>query len=92
MITPTKGIAAQRALLAVGAQLLQVLDQPLTVSQAWSRLREWRARHEHFAPVPFWWFALALDVLYALGLVELDQDLLTVRKVGRPNAQETDLL
>jgi len=89
MITPTKGIAAQRALLAVGAQLLIVLDQPLTVSQAWVRLRDWRQRNLHFSPVPFWWFALALDVLYAIGVVEFRQDLLVTR---RPDAQGVDLI
>ncbi|GAA2491600.1 ABC-three component system middle component 6 [Winogradskya humida] len=80
MITPTKGIVPQRALVVVGAQILQLLDRPMTVSQAWTRLREWRAAHGHYAPLPFWWFVLALDVLYSLGVVELDRDLLRRRR------------
>jgi hypothetical protein len=80
MITPTKGIAPQRALVVVGAQVLQLLDRPMTVSQTWTRLREWRATHGHHAPIPFWWFVLSLDVLYALGVVELDRDLLRRRQ------------
>ncbi|MEH0970249.1 ABC-three component system middle component 6 [Micromonospora sp. CPCC 205546] len=80
MITPTKGIAPQRALLAVGAQIINLLDQPMTVSQAWARLRQWRRNNNHLAPVPFWWFVLALDMLYALGLLELRDELLTVRR------------
>ncbi|MEV4473386.1 ABC-three component system middle component 6 [Nonomuraea sp. NPDC049504] len=79
MITPTKGIAPDRALLAVGAQIIMQLNRPLTVSQAWARLREWRLQNDHLAPLSFGWFVLALDVLYALGLVELRDDLLTVR-------------
>lgn len=83
MITPTKGIAPQRALLAVGAQiLLASKHQPLTVTQAWRRLQDWRADHEHNAPVPFWWFVLALDVLYALGTVELRDGVLVFREVS----------
>jgi hypothetical protein len=81
MILPTKGIPPQRSLLAVGAQIVQVLDEPLTVSQTWSRLKQWRDAHNHTAPIPFWWFALALDTLYALGLLVLENDLLT--RVGR---------
>lgn len=85
MITPTKGIAPQRALLTVGAQiLLASKHQPLTVTQAWRRLQEWRVRNNHHAPVPFWWFVLALDVLYALGTVDLRDGVLVFREA--PNA------
>ncbi|MEU0490945.1 ABC-three component system middle component 6 [Nocardiopsis sp. NPDC006139] len=81
MIAPTKGIAPQRALLTVGAQiLLSSKRQTLTVTQAWRRLQQWRADNDHHAPVPFWWFVLALDVLYALGTVELRDDLLVFRE------------
>lgn len=82
MIAPTKGIAPQRALLTVGAQiLLSSKRQPLTVNQAWRRLQDWRVAHHNSAPVPFWWFVLALDVLYALGTVELRDDVLVFHEV-----------
>jgi hypothetical protein len=81
MILPTKEIPPDRSLMAVGAQIAQVLQEPLTVSQTWVRLREWRDRHAHAAPVSFGWFVLALDMLYALGVVELRENLLTVRRV-----------
>lgn len=81
MITPTKGIAPQRALLSVGAQIAQLLDEPMTVSQAWSRLGHWRASNGHHAAVSFSWFVLALDTLYALGAVRLEAGLI-VRSVG----------
>lgn len=80
MITPTKGIAPDRALLAVGAQIVLQLDQPLTVSQTWGRLRDWRRAHEHLAPLSFGWFVLALDVLFALGALDIREDLLVVRR------------
>ncbi|WP_425414580.1 ABC-three component system middle component 6 [Pseudonocardia spinosispora] len=76
MILPTKGIPPQRSLLAVGAQVLSILDEPLTVSQAWLRLKAWRDEHSHRSTLPFWWFALSLDVLYAIGLLEMQNDLL----------------
>lgn len=77
MILPTKGITAERSLLAVGAQVVQVLNEPLTVSQTWVQLKQWRIANNHHASIPFWWFALALDTLFALGLVEFDRDLLS---------------
>jgi hypothetical protein len=81
MITPTKGIAPQRALLSIGAQIALILDQPLTVSQAWSMFRKWRQDHGHSQPIPFWWFALGLDLLFALDLVEFRGDVLSLRRV-----------
>jgi hypothetical protein len=81
VIGPTKGVVPQRALLAVGAQVLRVLDQPMTISQVWTQVRNWRKEHRHHAPLPFWWFVLALDLLYALDLIEPDHDLLTRRPV-----------
>lgn len=84
MIAPTKGIAPQRALLTVGAQILLSSERrTLTVDQVWRGLQKWRTDHDHRAPVPFWWFVLALDVLYALGIVELRDDLLIFREVSR---------
>lgn len=83
MIAPTKGIAPQRALLTVGAQILLATErQTLTVNQTWRRLQAWRTEHDHNAPVPFWWFVLALDVLYALGTVDLRDDLLVFREAS----------
>lgn len=79
MITPTKGIAPDRCLLAVGAQVLLQLDEPRTVSQTWARLKGWRREHHHYSPVSFSWFVLALDVLYGMGVVELRHDLLVAR-------------
>ncbi|WP_408059263.1 ABC-three component system middle component 6 [Streptomyces mirabilis] len=43
MITPTKGIAPDRCLLAIGAQVLLQLDEPRSVSQTWARLKAWRS-------------------------------------------------
>ncbi|WP_460303054.1 ABC-three component system middle component 6 [Actinocorallia aurea] len=76
MITPTKGIEPDRALLSVGAQILQQLAEPTSVSQVWFKLKSWRLREGYVSPVSFGWFTLALDVLYAMGLIELNDGLL----------------
>ncbi|GAB3958030.1 hypothetical protein GCM10029978_001950 [Actinoallomurus acanthiterrae] len=81
MITPTKGIEPDRALLSVGAQVLQQLNEPTSVSQTWFKLKSWRKEAGHQAPISFGWFTLALDILYAMGLVEFRDGLLIRRKV-----------
>jgi hypothetical protein len=88
VITPTKGIAPDRALLAVGAQIAMELNTPATVSQAWARLTARRARLGHHAPVSFGWFVLALDVLHALGVVELRDDLLVLTRSDRAGGED----
>ncbi|MFF0790866.1 ABC-three component system middle component 6 [Streptomyces sp. 73] len=89
MLLPTKGISAERALLTVAAQTLKQIDGPVTVSQAWARFREWREREGFSSPIPFWWFAYALDVLFAIGRIEV-RDGVIVRKEG--NASPTVLV
>jgi hypothetical protein len=81
MITPTKGIAPQRALLTVGAQISLVLTEPMTVSQIWATLKTWRSEHANDDTLSFSWFVLALDMLYALGAVHLDEGMLC--RVGK---------
>lgn len=70
MITPTKGIAADRALLTLGAQMLRLLDEPMSVSGLWRRLELWRAANGHRSALSYAWFVLGLDVLYALRLID----------------------
>lgn len=82
MITPTKGIAPQRALLTVGAQISLILTEPMTVSQAWTALKTWRARHGNDAVLPFSWFVLALDALHALGTVYYEDGMLYRKRVS----------
>jgi hypothetical protein len=82
MITPTKGISPDRALLTLGAQIIQQLDEPTSVSQTWHKLKTWRAQAGHHTPVSFGWFTLGLDLLYAMGLVDLNNGLLVRRSAG----------
>lgn len=82
VITPTKGIAPQRALLTVGAQISIILTEPMTVSQAWVALKSWRTRHENDAVLPFSWFVLALDALYALGAIHYEDGILHRKRVS----------
>jgi hypothetical protein len=79
LITPTKAISADRALLTVAAQILQQLDTPTTIDQTWARLRTWREENDQASPVSFSWFVLACDVLYTIGVIDLYDGLLVKR-------------
>ncbi|WP_413595092.1 ABC-three component system middle component 6 [Citrobacter youngae] len=80
MILPSKHLQQDRALLTVGAYVLTYLVRPKTVSALWEELN----RHDaSVAAMPrkitYDWFLLALDLLYAIGTIELKSGLLTRR-------------
>jgi hypothetical protein len=70
VILPTKGIGADRALLSIGASLLKRLDRPKTVSRLWEDVRDRRSSLLH--NVSYDWFVLALDLLFTIRAVELE--------------------
>lgn len=74
MILPTKHLPLERTLLAAGAQTLRCLDRPLTVSGLWDRVRQ------ETAFPSFDHLMLTLDILFALGMVDLEEGKLTRRR------------
>ncbi|WP_406085521.1 ABC-three component system middle component 6 [Streptomyces virginiae] len=71
MLLPSKAIPSDQAMIAVGAQILMQLDRPGSVSAVWQRLIDWREEKSMPSAIPFWWFALSLDLLYATGAVAI---------------------
>ena len=70
MILPTKHISEERALLHIGAEILETLKEPKTVSRLWNDLKLLRRRNTNYSSVTFDWFILALDFLYIIGAIE----------------------
>ena len=70
MILPSKHLREDRALLTIGADLLQLLGEPKTVSRLWSDMQR---RRDVAAPISYDWFVLALDLLFARGLVAFER-------------------
>ena len=68
MILPTKGLAIDRALLSVGAELLRRLEQPKTVSRLWEQMS--KRQSTLLQTVSYDWFLLTLDLLYLWGALE----------------------
>lgn len=70
MILPNKHLPPGKSLLGVGATLLGALDRPQTESALWGGVR-------HLAEVAtFERFVLALDLLYAIGAVDVRDGML----------------
>ena len=81
MILPTKRLPEDRALLAIGADVLLLLFRPQTVSKLWEDMKSRRQNRIASSPLPFDWFVLSLSFLFAVGAIELQDGRL--RRVNR---------
>jgi hypothetical protein len=75
MILPTKHVHPGRALIGVGAEVLEILRRPMTMSRLWDEVRGRRSLHTPNAPIDYQWFVLSLDLLYTVGAVDFDRGL-----------------
>jgi len=70
MILPTKHITSENSLLGVSALVLGNLNKPRTITSLWENVRK----------VPqvgtYQRFILSLDLLYLMGVIELEEGLL----------------
>ena len=69
MILPTKYLPHERALLTVGGDILKQLEEPLSVSELWERVRAVRNTQNRAVALSFDWFILALNLLYAVAAI-----------------------
>jgi hypothetical protein len=79
MILPGKHLREDRALLSIGAEILEHLDEPRTVSELWERVRLTRASARMLAPLSFDWFVLSLNLLYTISAVDFSRGVISVR-------------
>ena len=73
MLLPTKGIEPQRALLTIGATLIELLESPATVSGLWGRFSKYSSDIHGDYMITFDWFALALSMLFAIEAVSWNE-------------------
>ncbi|WP_308423443.1 ABC-three component system middle component 6 [Methylosinus sp. Ce-a6] len=76
MILPSKHVSPERALIGVGAEILDLLSTPRTVSGLWDGVRRNRSQPSSFAPIDYNWFILSLDLLHLLGVVRFEKGVL----------------
>jgi hypothetical protein len=80
VILPTKHLSEEQTLLVIGAELLRELEEPLSVSELWERLRGRRAMAQGTPALGFDWFVLALTFLFTISAVERVRGLIEVKK------------
>lgn len=73
MILPTKHLSQDRALLTIGAKLLSHLAHPKTVSSLWGDV----VGSNESGSIRYERFVLALDLLYLMGAIELNDGVLS---------------
>lgn len=78
MILPTKHIKTDRSLIGLGAVVLQILIEPMTVSALWNAFRSRRTAEQPKSPINYKWFILTLDFLFIIGAIEFKRG--TIRK------------
>ncbi|WP_369689848.1 ABC-three component system middle component 6 [Nocardia coubleae] len=63
-------MSVDRALITIGADLLDELRDPMSVSALWDRYSRHQQATKNAARVTFDWFSLSLAALYAMGLID----------------------
>jgi len=76
MILPTKRITSERALLGIGADVLNLLGEPKTVSRLWHEYKTQGKTAATASTVTYDWFILSLDLLYMLSAIQLEKGLI----------------
>jgi hypothetical protein len=69
-LLPDKHVSLGSSLLGVGATILRKLDQPSTITGLWDRCRPSQE------VATFGRFSLALDLLFAIGAISIENDVL----------------
>jgi hypothetical protein len=73
MILPTKHLPADKALLTLGAKVLEALAEPRSVSSLWDIIRIGRDNGYSARPIAYDWFVLSLDLLFMIGAVQYER-------------------
>lgn len=76
MILPSKHLTQDRALLTVGAEILQHLSRPVTVSALWQRMKCSPRDQKATSSLRYDAFILALDLLFLIDALDLRDGLL----------------
>lgn len=81
MILPSKHFSNDRALITVGAAILQDLEEPRSISELWEKRRLKRTDQL----TTFDWFILAVTFLFTIRAVEINNDglLSAIKKIDR---------
>ena len=80
MILPSKHLPPRRSLLGIGAEILAQLDEPLTVSEVWERVRSTRESAPSSVALGYDEFILSITFLHAVWVLDLEDGLLRKKR------------
>lgn len=70
MILPDKHLSQERALMTIGANVLELLDRPKTVGKIWSEIPRKKEQNPfHCQGLTYDLLVLALDLLFMMDLI-----------------------
>jgi hypothetical protein len=72
MILPTKRISSSRSLLAVGGEILKLLNRPKSISLLWDQFKESKGDGTNSCYITYDWFILSLDLLYIMQVIKIE--------------------
>ena len=73
MILPTKRLPENRSILVIGANILRKLEEPKTTSRLWEEVKRSRQASKTDPQIlTYDWFVLALDFLFILQAVDIE--------------------
>jgi len=72
MILPTKRISSSRSLLAVGGEILKLLNRPKSISLLWAEFKEAKGDRLNSCYITYDWFILSLDLLYIIRIIRIE--------------------
>jgi hypothetical protein len=78
MILPTKHLREQRALITIGAEIITLLRKPRTVNSLWNAIKAEKSQEKR--SIPYDWFVLTLDFLYAIDAIDMGDGLIRRRE------------
>jgi len=79
MILPTKHLPTERSLIAIGADIVGLLDEPKSVSKLWLDFQ--KLNEQRNLRLTFDWFTLAISMLYSIDAIEQSDHRLRRREV-----------
>lgn len=75
MILPGKHLKPDRALIGIGGEILNIIEDGYTVSELWEHVKARRSPLS--TPLSYDWFILSLSFLFAIGAINYEQGLVT---------------
>jgi hypothetical protein len=69
LILPTKYLSHERSLIGIGAIVIELLNEPKTVSRLWDEIKNYKKFASRSSALTYDWFVLALDLLFIMNAI-----------------------